>query len=142
MDRIYRVLYCSRNCIDGTADRQLDQLRGILASSRRNNEAVGITGALLFTHGMFAQVLEGLLEQVESTLERVRKDMRHADVMVLESGFVDAREFPEWSMAFAGSTDPHFAEFARTALPEERSALGKQIGELLRSIVVQTEVHA
>ena len=142
MDKPYRVLYCSRNCIDGSPDEQLEEVRSILASSRKNNAVLGITGALLFNQGMFAQVLEGDLKHVEATYERIQGDLRHADVMILESGFVEHRDFPEWSMAFAGASESHFSEFERAAMPEERSALAKEIGELLRSLVVQEKMYA
>ena len=141
MEKVYRVLYCSRNCIDGRPEQQLQEVQSILASSRKNNGADGITGALLFSQGMFAQVLEGPLEQVERTFERIQGDMRHADVTVLEAGFVEARDFPEWSMAFAGSNDSHLAEFGKMQMNEDSSTLAKEIGELLRSIVVEEEAY-
>ncbi len=139
MDKIYRVLYCSRNSMNGSSEHQLSEVRSILASSRKNNVAVGVTGALLFNCQMFAQVLEGPLEQVETTFERIQTDMRHSDVTVLEAGYVEFRDFPEWSMAFAGSTGSHFAEFERMETPFERSETAKQVGALLRSLVVRED---
>ncbi len=139
MEKIYRVLYCSRNCMSGSPEDQLGQVRNILATSRRNNMAVGITGALLFSSEMFAQVLEGPLEHVQSTFERIQPDLRHTDVTVLEAAFVECREFPEWSMAFAGATATHFAEFKPPEAAAEKSAAAEQIGALLRSLVVQED---
>ena len=102
MTPLHRVLYCSRNLVPGNPGTVADHIRGILAVSRRNNARDGITGALLFSQGCFAQVLEGPLAAVESAFERIQCDERHGDVTVLQSGPILARDFADWSMAFAG----------------------------------------
>lgn len=140
MEKVYRILYCSRNCMDTTAEQQLAEVRKILVSSRNNNAARGVTGALLFSPSVFAQVLEGPLEEVENTFERIQRDMRHEDVAVLESGYVSEREFPAWSMAFAGGA-PHeevnFQEFTLEHIAINRSVVAEQVSSLLHSLVVQ-----
>ncbi len=98
-ETIYRILYCSRNCMIGTLKEQKEEIANILAKSRLNNGRSGITEALLFNSGFFAQVLEGDAAMVEKTFERIQRDMRHDDVSVLECGIVPQRDFPEWSMA-------------------------------------------
>ncbi len=102
MTQLHRVLYCSRNLIPGDPESVAADIRSILAASRRNNARDGVTGALLFSQGCFAQVLEGPLDAVESAFERIQCDERHSDVTVLQSGPVTARDFPDWSMAFTG----------------------------------------
>ena len=102
MAPLHRVLYCSRNLIPGDPDAVAAGIRSILAASRRNNARDGITGALLFSQGCFAQVLEGPLDAVEGAFERIQCDERHADVTVLQSGPAAQRDFADWSMAFAG----------------------------------------
>ena len=103
MPPLHRVLYCSRNLIPGAPEAVAAHIRGILAVSRRNNARDGITGGLLFSEGCFAQVLEGPLDALETTFERIQCDERHSDVTVLQSGPITARDFPDWSMAFTGS---------------------------------------
>lgn len=102
MIQLHRVLYCSRNLIPGAPEAVAADIRGILAVSRRNNARDGITGGLLFSEGCFAQVLEGPLDAVEGAFERIQCDERHSDVTVLQSGPIATRDFPDWSMAFAG----------------------------------------
>ncbi len=102
MTPLYRVLYCSRNVIPGSPDAVAADIRAILAASRRNNARAGVTGGLLFSEGCFAQVLEGPMEAVEATFERIQCDPRHAEVTVLRVGPIPARDFPGWSMGFAG----------------------------------------
>ena len=102
MTQLHRVLYCSRNLIPGPSEAVAADVRSILAASRRNNARDGITGALLFSQGCFAQVLEGPLDAVEGAFERIQCDERHGEVTVLQSGPIMARDFPNWSMAFTG----------------------------------------
>ncbi len=103
MTQLYRVLYCSRNTLTGTADTYPDEIQRILAVSRENNHRDGVTGGLLFSDGCFAQVLEGPLDAVEKAFERIQCDERHREVTVLQSGAIAARDFPDWSMAFTGA---------------------------------------
>jgi hypothetical protein len=101
--QLYRILYCSRNRLAGVPATCPGMIQDILMKSRMNNARDGITGGLLFSEGCFAQVLEGPLESVETTFERIQCDERHNEVTVLSSGPVAARDFPDWSMGFAGT---------------------------------------
>src|SRR3712207_1506424 len=100
MNRLHRIAYCSRNRIP--ADALAGELQGILTAARRTNARLAVTGALLYNQGSFAQVLEGPLPAIERIFEAIQCDPRHSEVMVIDSGPIDARTFPEWSMAFAG----------------------------------------
>ncbi len=103
-EKIYQILYCSRNNMTGT-EAQIDaQIETILRASRVNNAKVGVTGALFYNTVFFAQVLEGAFEAVQGVFERLQLDPRHSDLVVLGSGFVAARDFAEWSMAYAGAS--------------------------------------
>ncbi|MBE7198978.1 MAG: BLUF domain-containing protein [Parafilimonas terrae] len=104
MSGLYRLVYASKNLIVGTDADAKVQIDQILESSRRNNRRVGVTGALMFNGGAFAQVLEGPQRAVEDTFERIQRDIRHGDVTVLECGPVEARGFDSWSMAFVGQS--------------------------------------
>ena len=100
---LHSLTYFSRNLIRGTeADLRAEIVR-ILDSARRNNPRRNITGALLFTHGCFAQVLEGEFDNVEASFTRIQRDPRHADVRILQFEPIKARMFADWSMAFAGA---------------------------------------
>lgn len=129
-ETIYRMLYCSRNAMENHLDSQLEEVRTILQSSRRNNLRNGITGALLFNAGCFAQVLEGPIALVEATFEKIQRDCRHDNVTVLETGFVESREFPNWSMAFSGTVMKENAAFAEFVLHHEFADLSLAAAEL------------
>ncbi|QQP92881.1 BLUF domain-containing protein (plasmid) [Skermanella sp. TT6] len=102
-EQIHRLVYFSRNAMPGTEDEIVAGVRQILASSRSNNARAGVTGALLFNSGCFAQVLEGPSPAVTETFERIQWDERHSEVLVLEYAPVAARSFPDWSMSFVGA---------------------------------------
>ncbi|WP_018261940.1 BLUF domain-containing protein [Methylobacterium sp. WSM2598] len=102
MQDLYRLVYASRNLLK--PDEAEAAIVQILAASRRNNEAAGVTGALMFNAGAFAQVLEGPRRSVEATFERIQRDLRHSDVTVLQCGPVEARGFANWAMAFVGQS--------------------------------------
>lgn len=83
------------------------ELDEILARSRSNNEARGLTGLLLFHDGCFFQVLEGEPAVVEQTFATISRDTRHSGVIVLESRAVSERGFPQWSMGYVGARQLH-----------------------------------
>jgi hypothetical protein len=101
-DPLYSLAYFSRNALEGQGPVVQTQIAQILASARRNNAAVEVTGALLFSDGCFAQVLEGRRSDVESVFENIQCDPRHCDVTILHLHEVERRSFGEWSMAFGG----------------------------------------
>ena len=75
-------------------------LEDILRASRRNNEANGLTGLLLFKDGRFIQLLEGDETDVDATFARVKEDPRHRSVEVIRHEYVMSRSFADWSMGF------------------------------------------
>jgi hypothetical protein len=108
--KLHSLAYFSRNRILGAPADIETEIRKILASARRHNRERQITGALLFSDGCFAQVLEGELAEVEAIFETIQCDPRHSDVTVLHVHSIEARSFGSWSMAFGGiagvSVDP------------------------------------
>ena len=102
MSEVFRLVYTSQNRMSGSDSEIAAEIAEVLARSKRNNARAGVTGALMFNKGAFAQVLEGRRESVEETFERIQRDARHGDVTVLQCGIAPARTFANWSMAFVG----------------------------------------
>lgn len=99
---LHSLAYFSRSAIrhdPGVLEADIGQ---ILATARRRNSSVGVTGALLFAEGCFTQVLEGPLGEVEALFEMIECDPRHHDITILHLHEVETRSFARWSMAFAG----------------------------------------
>ncbi len=134
MTQLHRILYCSRNLIGDAVEVEI---RRILDASRRNNAGDGITGGLFYSDGCFAQVLEGPADAIEATFERIQCDERHGEVTVLQSGPITARDFPEWSMAFAGEGSGTAAADRASAALASRSPAAEGVLELLRSVVTR-----
>jgi hypothetical protein len=91
--RLTQLIYMSRPF--GFDD--LD-LRNILLVSRENNERDGITGSLICREDMYLQLLEGPRAAVSTAYTRIARDNRHGEVMLLWTGDVQERLFPEWFM--------------------------------------------
>ena len=98
-----RLIYIS-SATGSFGQVQLDQ---ILARSRTNNAARGLTGMLLFHDGCFFQVLEGDADSVERTFATISRDARHGGVIILESRVITERGFPQWSMGYVGAHTLH-----------------------------------
>lgn len=103
-DDLYRLVYYSRNAIAGDATALASAISSILATSQANNERVGVTGALMFNSGCFAQVLEGSRSAIEEVFERIQQDERHGDVSLLAFDPAPSRAFENWSMGFVGAS--------------------------------------
>ncbi len=140
MNHIQKVVYCSRNLIEGDAATRDAEIRHILETARKNNSKVNVTGALLFSTDHFAQVLEGPQEAVEAIFERIQHDTRHGDVTILESLTSEQRDFSEWSMAYVSPEECALTPEVDTKLQDamhKSSAAGQEVLDLLKSLVLQ-----
>jgi hypothetical protein len=75
-----------------------EELLAILKKSKANNPKAGITGALCFSEGIFIQVLEGGRAAVNKLYNRIARDDRHNDVVLLNYDEIEERCFAGWSM--------------------------------------------
>jgi hypothetical protein len=140
---IYKILYCSKNLIEGENAKRDAEIGQILQTARRKNKEQNVTGALLFNSGYFAQALEGPRLAIEQIFETIQRDPRHGDVTVLSSQTDGRRDFPEWSMAYAAPPDgAASADMAAVALDTASlhpGASAEEVLGLLRSLVIQED---
>ena len=115
-------------------------MAAILAVSRRNNERSGVTGALLYASGIFAQVLEGPAESVQRAFETIRQDTRHRSVVVLLQGLAIERTFPHWAMGILRSVDERIDIVG--LLESAFSKPSEDIGLAVRRLLVQSEAES
>lgn len=94
------LLYVSRSTLEREAAAAA--VADIVAVSRANNPARGITGALLFTGEYFAQVLEGPPPAVETLIAKVAQDPRHRAIIVVARAPIGERRFGKWDLAYSG----------------------------------------
>jgi len=94
------IVYCSTSAIKGTEAEIADALLDLLDKARLKNSCLGITGALLYNHGDFAQVLEGHPRVLDRLVATIDADPRHRNVTVALDRPIAERAFPVWTMAF------------------------------------------
>jgi len=110
-EQLYRLVYISRNEIAGDDETVHREIQNILTVSRANNAKVNLSGALMFNAGCFAQVLEGLHDDIQNSFERIQCDPRHSNVVVLAFETLAERKFSSWSMAYLGANSQASAKF-------------------------------
>lgn len=141
-EQIFRIVYCSQNVMAGDELLRNQVLAKIFDLSRTNNGRQGVTGALLYNEGFFAQVLEGPQEAIETTFERIQQDERHNQITVLECSATGSRQFPEWSMAHVHPASTLEVMSATSALSQalaDPASAGHTVLTLLRSLVIQEQ---
>src|SRR3954468_16771884 len=99
---VFFLLYVSRSLL--RVPEEAGEVDRIVAVARRENDRLGVTGALVFTQAHFAQALEGEHAAIETLMERIRRDPRHDKVTVVSAGASAGRLFPQWSMAYSGGS--------------------------------------
>jgi hypothetical protein len=77
-----------------------DQLFDILSSSRKNNAERDVTGVLLYSEGVFMQVLEGVGDDVDFIFSKIEQDLRHKNMITLIDEPISHKSFSDWSMGF------------------------------------------
>ncbi len=91
---LVRLLYTSR----AAAAVGPDDLATMLRKARVRNPALGVTGVLCFSEGIFLQVLEGGRGVVNQLYHRIAADVRHTQVELLGYEEIGERRFAGWAM--------------------------------------------
>jgi hypothetical protein len=93
---LHQIVYISR-----FRQRPTEQeLTALLKQVRAKNEALGITGILLYADGRVVQVLEGKEQAVREMYATVCHDLRHHQIVTLVDTAVPGRQFADWTMGF------------------------------------------
>ena len=81
-------------------DLRSDDVESILAVARVNNPLDGITGVLIFNGAAFMQIIEGSESAIDNLVAQLRSDPRHSNFFIRDQRMIEARAFPDWSMAY------------------------------------------
>jgi Sensors of blue-light using FAD len=122
-----------------------ETVQHILATSRRRNAALGVSGALLKYAGYYLQVLEGDHEAVHQLYRRIRLDARHFDARVAAVETVTERQFSGWAMRHVPaprSTDRAVGEFLRGLWRGNRGIEAHTARALLRRLANASSANA
>lgn len=104
----YRLIYSS----EATAEMGRADLEQMLEESRLRNVKRGITGVLVYTDGVFLQVLEGERDDVDDLMASLRRDPRHRNVTVIHEEETGGCIFPTWRMAYLSPRADEVAAWA------------------------------
>lgn len=132
---LVRLVYVSQV----TVQFRPEEIEKILNTSRRNNAAVNVTGALFFSRKYFLQCLEGPRTAVNETYNKILNDPRHENALLLQYQEIDRREFSEWSMAYLPESSklaPLIKTYSRSELLEPYSMSGESCNQLLIALRV------
>ena len=100
---LYHISYISRSNLDGSDREKKNEIEKILAAANARNSTENVTGALLYSGGYFAQILEGEEQAVKKIFESIKSDSRHSYIYEISSHeHLEGRSFADWSMAFVG----------------------------------------
>lgn len=92
---VHQLLYRSRSRNGASSALQMSD---ILAEARPANQREGITGVLTVVNGTFIQLVEGTDAALDRLMERLLRDSRHSDLVVLERRSAPVRMFGDWDM--------------------------------------------
>ena len=125
---IYNILYISKS-VNRLGDQDLLQL---LETSRDWNVKHGITGMLVYLlpqnsqAGRFMQVIEGKREDITSLFHNIKSDRRHHQITLLHEGFINHRNFKDWTMGFNKTTMDNGFDVPGYIAPETILATNQQ----------------
>jgi len=136
---LVRLMYASRaaEALDTSA------LLAIMKESKANNPALGVTGVLCFSSGIFLQVLEGGRTQVNSLYNRIVTDTRHTDVVLLSYEEIEERCFAGWSMGQVNLSRVNpslLLKYSETGVLDPYSVSGKVSMSLFKELVASASV--
>lgn len=101
------------------------EIDNILASCKKNNGKLDITGVLLYSDQKFVQYLEGSQENITSLYEKIKGDDRHNQIFLISNSPIENRIFPSWEMG-AKNVNFHDVSF-RTDISDEDNQVFDQI---------------
>jgi hypothetical protein len=87
------------------ADLPVSIVGEIASKARVSNQAVNLTGVLIFDGLHFCGLLDGRPEDIAALFERILRDPRHVDVKVLVNEASQARRFNDFALGYVSGDD-------------------------------------
>ena len=133
------IVYCSTSEIRGTDTDIAAGISEILSVSRLKNPEAGITGALLYNDGYFAQILEGPANVLGRLVNSIQADPRNSNFTLALDGPAAERYFPDWSMAFGAVGEHPAISAAISAVLSHSSHSGEEILEVMKGLILKED---
>jgi hypothetical protein len=102
-----------------------EEIQKILASCKKNNSDIGITGVLLYSNSQFVQYMEGEFKSIIALYDKIKTDDRHKNPIMISSAPIPERTFPSWQMG-AKTFDLSAVEY-QTSISAEDKTVFKEI---------------
>lgn len=135
---LYELIYRS-TAKPGTTAQDLED---ILKTARDFNRANNITGCLLYHDGQFLQILEGDFQVLLDLYDRIKRDPRHREFLLLHMKETSQRIYSNWTMAFKSlnrnqlSNYSIVTEFTELETNEDESSMAKELFEAISADLV------
>lgn len=75
-----------------------EEIEKILASCKKNNPPLDITGILLYSDTKFIQLVEGEYKVINDLYTKIKTDPRHDQCRLISIGTIKQKAFPSWHM--------------------------------------------
>jgi Sensors of blue-light using FAD len=76
-----------------------EEIEKIVESCRKNNAPLKITGVLLYSETKFIQLVEGEAKTIMGLYDKIKKDNRHTNPVMISYNPINEKSFPSWHMA-------------------------------------------
>jgi hypothetical protein len=106
---MHYFIYTSKALVDPGSQA----CRDVVSRSQIKNASVGLTGFLHAEDGLFIQYLEGPPKPLWDLYQRIQRDDRHTNVVLLGRGSLDLRRFEDWRMGYSDTHVLSFSEFKK-----------------------------
>ncbi len=101
------------------------EIEKILASCTKNNPGFNLTGVLFYNDKKFFQLVEGESKVVMETYDKIKKDTRHTNCIMLSCAPIKEKSFSSWNMGLKKIDNS--LEVLTEISPEERKYLAHLI---------------
>ncbi|ACF14813.1 BLUF domain protein [Chloroherpeton thalassium ATCC 35110] len=140
---LHRVVYYSM-AAPGLSMKDVDE---ILKKSNEKNKRLFLSGGLLYCQGVFIQVLEGGLTELNELLIKLYADVRHQTITILEFVPIQKRQFEGWEMSmvfFNSSRDfqDEYMKYSSTSEFHPRFLNAPQWTELIQDLLIQKRLKS
>ena len=132
---VSQVFYVSSSVFD--SGNPID--KDILREARKNNSRLGLTGCLFRSKHYYAQLLEGPEESVERVMRRIRRDIRHFDIVQWPITQAPVRTFTDWDM---GHAIQEAADYQLKAIGQAKARPIREISENLKLLFEANFEHS
>ncbi|HEA30732.1 MAG TPA: BLUF domain-containing protein [Leeuwenhoekiella sp.] len=132
----YSVLYIS----SAAPDLNHNDVQDIMEAAAANNDPLQISGFLVFDDGNFLQLLEGEEEQVNMIYDRIKKDLRHRNIIPVLEQHTGIKGFDFYHSGFRICDNPKLVEELKNYVSLIRNIEAPQLRKTIN--LVDAILHA